>query len=145
VHDDLAAYEGPPDPARRGNVCSRVVFERGDVERALAAADLVVEGTYITAAVHQSPLEPHAALAAVGDDGRLTVWASTQAPFALRAALADILRLPREQIRVVATQVGGGFGAKIAPVVEHICAVLALKAGKPVRLVHTREEELAYG
>src|SRR2546422_114880 len=85
------APAGPPDPGRSGNVCGRVLFERGDVERALAEAEVVLEETYVTRAVHQSPIEPHGGLAELGEDGRLTVWATTQAPFSLRARLAEAL------------------------------------------------------
>lgn len=145
LHADLSAYTGPSDPGRRGNVCARVLFERGDVEAALRDADLVVEETYTTASVHQSPIEPRAAMAVTDAAGRITVWSSTQSPFGMRAALADALAMPLSQIRVVGTHVGGGFGSKIELAGEHICAAVARKARRPVRMVYSREEELAYG
>jgi CO/xanthine dehydrogenase Mo-binding subunit len=145
VHDDLGAYGGPPDRARGGNICCSVLFERGDVARALGEADVVVEGTYTTTTVHQSPLEPRVAMAEVDANSRVTVWSSSQSPFGMRAALAGVMQVPLTQVRVVGTQVGGGFGSKIELVVEHVAALLARKARRPVKCVLSREEELAYG
>src|SRR5207244_9751478 len=88
---------------------------------------------------------PPGGLAELGEDGRLTVWATTQAPFSLRARLAEALQWPESRIKVVVTAVGGGFGCKIDLSVEHIAAILAIKSGRPVKLIQTREEELAYG
>ena len=145
LHDDLNAYGGPSDLGREGNVCVRVLLERGDVERALTNSDLVVEQVYFAPSVHQSPIEPRAALAEWDANGRLNVWATTQGGFATRAQLADVFQIPVSQIRVVSTTVGGGFGSKIELKVEHIAAALARKARRPVKLVNSRAEELSYG
>ncbi len=145
VHDDVAALAGPDALIRWGNVCSQVVLERGDVADAFARADRVVEGTYAAHSVHQTPMEPRAAVAEVDARGRLTVHASTQHPFGVRHQLHEGLGLPYADIRVVTETVGGGFGAKLEANVEMYAAVLARKTGRPVRLVNSREEDLASG
>jgi len=136
-----------PDPrgiseAGRSNVAARIDHRVGDVEQALAAADLVVERTYHLPRVQASHIEPHVAVSWLDEDERLVVRTSTQVPFHLRRILARILELPEARIRVIKPRVGGGFGDKQEMVLEDIVAVLTLRTGKPVRLEFTREEEL---
>ncbi|MEK7847548.1 MAG: molybdopterin cofactor-binding domain-containing protein, partial [Chloroflexota bacterium] len=114
----------------------------GDVEVGFREADVVVEDTFRTRMVHQGYLEPQAAVARVGPDGRITVWASTQGNFSLRAQLASILEVPSSRIRVVPVEVGGGFGGKLMTLVELPAVLLARQTGRPVKMVLTREEVL---
>ena len=123
------------------NVASRAEFERGDVEAGFESADIVLEKTFRTTMVHQSYMEPRAAVSEVAPDGKVTVWGSTQGSFALRQLLAEVMDLPLSRVRVVPMEVGGGFGGKGTPVAAPICAVLARKANQPVKLVLTRTEE----
>ncbi|MFN7085982.1 MAG: xanthine dehydrogenase family protein molybdopterin-binding subunit, partial [Burkholderiales bacterium] len=130
VHDDAP-----------GNVAHQFNFERGDVDAGFKASDVVVEGTW------ESARQWHAALETIGcvaqwTGERVTLWCNTQTPFLARGRYAVALGLPESRVRVIQTEVGGGFGGKSGDDnASVICALLAKKAGKPVRLVHTREEE----
>jgi CO/xanthine dehydrogenase Mo-binding subunit len=142
VHEDWATYDALPIIRRERNICAHTSLVRGDVDAAFARADLVLEEHYEVAMVHQGYLEPRAALAEALPDGRLTVWSTTQLPFLIRDNLATILDLPLGRIRVVATTIGGGFGAKLRVLLEPFCAVLAMRSGRPVRMTMSVEEAL---
>ena len=119
----------------------------GDPDAILASSDLVHEARYVANEVTHAAMEPHSTLAVfeidaqTGDQGRLTVWSSTQVPYYLQHKLALVLGMPMSQIRVVKPLVGGGFGGKseINPL-EIMAAVAARKAKAPVRITYTREE-----
>jgi carbon-monoxide dehydrogenase large subunit len=105
--------------------------------------DVVVQQRIVNQRVAPCPMEPRAAAAAWGPDGRLTQWASTQAPNSLRGQLAGFLGVAEEQVRVIAPDVGGGFGAKAAFYVEdQMLGWIARKVGRPVRWVETRTESM---
>ncbi len=116
----------------------------GDVEAAMAEAEVTVDETYTTAMYHNNPMEPHAttALWDPAGEGRLTLWDSTQGVHPTRAALASVFGLEEARIRVVCPYVGGGFGAKGQPHVNVVLAALAARAlpGRPVRLALTRQQ-----
>ena len=134
--------EGEEVVASSPNVTNRMCFERGDLERGYAEADAVVERVFRTASVHQSYIEPHASLIDPDPMGNgMTVYCSTQAPFFIRDAIAGVLRMPQDQVRVIGTPVGGGFGAKFV-LYEPLLALAAVQHQRPVRLVMTRTEEM---
>ena len=85
-------------------------------------------------------MEPHATLVAVRG-GTITVWTCSQEVFELRTVMAALFGVPESKMRVICTKVGGGFGGKIEPRLEPITIALALKSGKPVKIVMTRTEE----
>jgi CO/xanthine dehydrogenase Mo-binding subunit len=122
------------------NVASRIVFERGDPEAAFAAADVVVERSYRTQTVHQGYIEPHAVVARTNADGQSVVWCCTQGPFMVRAYCAAVLGLELSQLKVIPSEIGGGFGGKTTVYVEPLAILLSRKAGRPVKLVMSREE-----
>jgi CO/xanthine dehydrogenase Mo-binding subunit len=122
------------------NVASRVVFARGDAEAALAKCDVVVERTYRTQTVHQGYIEPHAVVARTNPDGQSVVWCCTQGPFMVRAYCAAVLGLELSQIKVIPSEIGGGFGGKTTVYVEPLAVLLSRKAGRPVKMVMSREE-----
>jgi 4-hydroxybenzoyl-CoA reductase alpha subunit len=127
--------------AKDGNVCKRVDLKFGDPERALAEADVVVEGDYHFASTTHAAIEPHCAMAEFDARGRLTVWSATQVPHYLHRALARVLELPEDRIRVIQPTVGGAFGGKSEPFDLEFCvAKLAMKTGRPVKILYTREE-----
>src|SRR5439155_9808089 len=95
-----------------GNISSQVSFKRGDVEQGFKEADIVVEGRWFSASVHQGYIEPHAALAAFDAAGNVFIWNTTQGQFYIRDTVARMLKLPISKVRVVASEIGGGFGAK---------------------------------
>jgi 4-hydroxybenzoyl-CoA reductase alpha subunit len=126
----------------KGNISWRLYQDLGDVEEGFRQADCIREDRFVTGSQCHVPLEPHAAVAQFSRDGGLTMWASTQRPFALSWDLADALGLPPSKVRVIKPQVGGGFGGKMEPsAVDFSAAYLARKTGRPVKVVLTREEE----
>lgn len=108
---------------------------------ALKAADVTVEGTFTTAFVEHAYIEPEAGFAQL-KDGRVEIHACTQAPVMDLESLADILGMPRSDIRVIPTGCGGGFGSKLDISVQPYLALGALKTGKPVRINYSRTESM---
>ena len=139
VHPELADYEGYGFTLGH-NVSTLLDADRGDVDQAFKDADVVVEDVYRSQGINQGFLEPMACVADVEPSGRLVVYASTQGPYQIRAALSAVLEIPVSRIRVVPMELGGGFGAKLRLVFEGFPALLAMKTGRPVKLVNTREE-----
>jgi CO/xanthine dehydrogenase Mo-binding subunit len=139
VSDNDAAYFDLR-PQQGTNVCHRFRIVHGDAAAAFAQADVVVEGTFATAAAQQAPMEPHATLARWQGD-RLELWTATQTPFNVRQDVAGVFGIPEERVRVVSPPMGGSFGAKTFVHLEAVTAALARKAQRPVRCVLTRAEE----
>ena len=139
VHPELESYEGYGFTLGH-NVSTLLDADRGDVEQAFEDADVVVEDVYRSQGINQGFLEPMACVADVEPNGRLVIYASTQGPYQIRAGLAAALEIPVSRIRVVAMELGGGFGAKLRLAFEAFPALLAIKTGRPVKLVNTREE-----
>ena len=134
-----AAYFGMR-PIPGTNICHRYSLRHGDIERGFAEAEHVFEATFHTPSAQHVALEPHAAVA-VFEDGDLVVYTGTQSPFNVRDALAEMFRLPPERVRVIVPTLGGSYGSKVFPQVEPIAAALAWKAGRPVKVVLSRDEE----
>ncbi|MFN3761942.1 MAG: xanthine dehydrogenase family protein molybdopterin-binding subunit, partial [Anaerolineae bacterium] len=128
-------------PIENNIACMRQI-EEGDVDRAFAEADVVVEGTFRTHRIYHMQLEPKTAVCRPEPDGGLTVWTTTQSIHNVRILLGQIFGIPLSKINVIRIPVGGTFGSGIqmnTPI--PICAALALKAGRPVKLSLTREED----
>lgn len=126
---------------RKDNVLVRGRVVRGDVEKALAEADVTVEDTYDTGFVEHAHIEPEAGFARrVGDT--IEVQACTQSPYMDRHDLAKILGLPLESLRVIPTAVGGGFGAKLDLSVQPFVAIAAWHLREPVRMTYSRTESI---
>ena len=111
----------------------------GDLEAAEREADVVVEGAYAFPMVTQFAIEPHAFMAAPNGDG-IVVWSAIQHPNWLQRVIADLVRLPLSKVRIIAPDPGGGFGGKQHAKYEPLVAFMALRLGRPVRLVLTLEE-----
>jgi CO/xanthine dehydrogenase Mo-binding subunit len=128
------------------NITYHFALERGDVDAGFARSDVVVEHTWQSARQYHSAIETIGSVAEWDTHGRVTIWVNTQTPFLSRARYAFALDLAERDVRVIQTEVGGGFGGKSGddnnPVV---CAVLARVAGRPVQLINTREEEFLAG
>ncbi len=103
-------------------------------------ADVVVKGRYVSDASQGVPIEPRAVVAQWQGD-KVTIWSSTQVPYAARAGVAQTLAIPEADVRVVVPLLGGGFGAKCDLHFEAQVAAIARAAKRPVRLVFSREEE----
>jgi isoquinoline 1-oxidoreductase len=118
-------------------------YSRGSIETGLAAADHKLQATYTIAYIAHAPLEPRAAVAE-WKEGKLTVWTGTQQPFRVRGELALAFDVPQEKVRVIAPDMGSGYGGKHTAEAAIEAARLAKAAGKPVKLVWTREEEFTW-
>ncbi len=151
-YEPLHAYLDPAEAAVRhdppihpgnkhGNVSKHVRLEFGDVDAALAGARHLVEDDYEFHGTAHAPIEMHCAVARLGGDGVLTVWSSTQIPHYVHRALASVLQLPPHRIRVIQPEIGGAFGGKSDPFAFEFCAaLLAMRTGRPVKFLLTREE-----
>ena len=142
IHPEWEQDWMAPIVRRQGNVLNHVSLERGDVAAAFARADIIVEDTFHTHMVHQASLEGRVAVATVDPEGHVHVISSHQYPFGLRQDLSDILSIPLGKIRVTIAGLGGGFGGKLYAGVEPYCVLLSERTGRPVKIQHTREEEL---
>ena len=140
LHERMRASGDEPLPEGPTNLASRREMGRGDVAAGFAAADAVVEREFRTPMVHQGYIEPHAVLARTGEDGRAVVYCCTQGPFMVRAFSAKVLGVATDTIKVVPTEIGGGFGGKTTVYLEPLAILLSRKSGRPVKMVMTREE-----
>jgi xanthine dehydrogenase molybdenum-binding subunit len=131
---------------KTGNlVVDPILVKRGDVDKGFAEADLILEGTYEMGRPTPAYMEPNVCVCQ-WDDDRLTVWISTQTPFMVRGILAEVLGLPHHKVRVLVDHMGGGFGAKQDLFQsEFLCALLAQRTGRPVRMEFTRKETFLGG
>ena len=140
LHDDMFTKGVTPKPGKASNVAAKHVMGRGDAAAAFKAADVIIEGRYQTAAVHQGYIEPHACVASWGADGQSTIWCSSQGQFLVRAMVAKILNMPLSDIKVIPAEIGGGFGGKTTVYLEPVALALSRKCGRPVKIVMSREE-----
>ncbi len=140
VHPDWQSYSASSSLGRDGNVLGRSTIVKGDADAAMAGADVVVRGRYVADASQGAPIEPRAVLAQWTGD-KVTVWTSTQVPFAARDGIAHTLGIPQTHVRVIVPLLGGGFGSKCDFHFEGHVAALARAARRPVKLVFSRKEE----
>ena len=114
---------------------------KGDVDGAFEQADVIIEGVYRPQAIEHCPLETQVAMAVPEADGRMTVYTCTQAMYFSLGVVAAHLEWPLNRLKLVGGTVGGGFGGKVDTATETVCALLAIKAERPVKWRFTREEE----
>ncbi len=141
IHENWESYTAIPNLGRHGNVSSSGRVQWGDVEQGLAQADYVFENRFDVSMAHQVYIEPRAAAAKVEADGRISVWTTTQGIFPMRDNLALIFAMPMHKVRVIPTEIGGGFGGKIAPVTEPAAILLAQKTRRPVKITYKRDDD----
>ena len=140
--DELFTYL-KEHPSRGRGFGGRGRDVRGSVKEGMQAADRTVEASYTVAYIAHAPLEPRAAVAEWAD-GKLTVWTGTQRPFGVRGELASALGVASEKVRVIVPDTGSAYGGKHTGEAAVEAARLAKGAGKPVKLVWTREEEFTW-
>jgi carbon-monoxide dehydrogenase large subunit len=142
--DVLAALENGAPLVHSGlgtNECYVWKLEPQDVEQAIAAADVVVTRTYRQPRLIPNAIEPRGALAQVGPTGEITLWSATQVPHVLRFGISVVSGTPESKIRVIAPDVGGGFGSKLNVYAEEALVVaLAARLGRPVKWIEERSE-----
>ncbi|MDX8501601.1 xanthine dehydrogenase family protein molybdopterin-binding subunit [Mesorhizobium sp. VK4C] len=127
-------------PVKPSNVSKRTQYGHGDVHDGFAKADFVVERSFKTEQTHQGYIEPHACVASVNPDGTADLWVCTQGHFVYRQHCAQLLGLEVSKLRVTSSEIGGGFGGKTHVWAEPVALALSRKAGRPVKLVMTRDE-----
>jgi len=144
VHPDLGNYAVAPFifPRPGTNISNHFKVRKGNMDEGWAQADLIYEHTYRVPQVQHVPLEPHITVAQMDGNGKITLWSSSQSPFAQRNLIAKALGISHSMLRVITPYVGGGFGAKAGVSMEGACVALAMKAkGRPVKLRMSRKEE----
>jgi CO/xanthine dehydrogenase Mo-binding subunit len=124
-----------------GNVCYRYHIDRGELEAVFGHAEHVVEGEYTFPAVYQYAMETHTVVAQVEGE-EITLWASCQHPFLVRAEIAALFQVPIANVRIVVPYLGGGFGSKSYTKMEPVTVALARKAGRPVRIQNRVSESM---
>ena len=146
IHPDVNSYPGLPKPlARPSNAFVNDIFTRGNIAEGFAQSDVVVENTFTVSRVHQAFLEPHCCLVWIDDQDRVQMWSPNKAPQGLKESMSAALNIAKEKIRVNPVVIGGDFGGKGAPIDEPICYLLALRTGRPVKMVMEYREEFVAG
>ena len=128
------------DPTKGTNIANHFEFKLGDVEAGFQEADIIVEKETSTVAVHQGYIEPHCGTAQWHEDGSLTIWSSSQGQFMVRDYTARLVGVPVSKVKAIQMEIGGGFGAKLTVYMEPLAALLARKAGAPVKMAMNRAE-----
>ncbi|MFQ5841163.1 MAG: xanthine dehydrogenase family protein molybdopterin-binding subunit [Thermodesulfobacteriota bacterium] len=145
IHESLLDYtrSSKLHPIKGTNICDHIELINGDVEQGFREADFVFEDTFTAQMAHHVPLECRVAIVQFNADESIVVWTSDQAPYGARSLLANALKVPESQIRIIVPPyIGGGFGGKLRLTGLMCCVALAWKARyRPVKLVLTREEE----
>jgi CO/xanthine dehydrogenase Mo-binding subunit len=144
LHPELGEYEVPNFifPVAGTNIANHFKIRKGDVEATWEKCAAIVEHTFHIPHVQHVPIEPHVAIAKVEENGKVTLWAASQSPFAQRNLIAKALDKSESDVRVIAPYVGGGFGCKAGVTMEAMPVAIATKTkGRPVKLLLTREEE----
>ena len=142
LHDHLYTRSSAiKDPdTTPSNIYQREIEEIGDVAQGFAEADLVLEREFRTPMVHQGYIEPPACLAQWQSVGQSTIWTTTQGHFIIRQLVARMIEMEQSALRVIPTEIGGGFGGKTTPYCEALALMLSKLSGKPVKMTMTREE-----
>jgi len=144
IFDPLEAMKPGADPIVHGedNIMMSKMYRSGDVEAAIASADVVIENTYRTQWAEHAFLETEGGVGLVGDDGGITVYSSCQAPHRDRMQIARALGIPESMVRVITPYIGGAFGAKDEAHVQIHAGLLAHAAQRPVHLIRDRRESM---
>ena len=129
----------------KDNIFKSFLMEKGSVDEAWQNAAWIIEGEYHTGAQEQLYIEPNGVVAQAGDTSGLTVWGSMQCPFYMQKALVALTGLPPENVRVIQAETGGAFGGKeeYPSILAGHAALLAMKSGRPVKMIYDRMEDMA--
>ena len=132
----------PDDEDTPSNIAFKLEINKGDLEAGFKEADIILENTYQTQKVSHGFIEPFAAVASVEANNTVTIWTQSQGIFLARQMIARYLDLPQNRVKVVPVEIGGAFGGKTYQPLSPLCALLAMKSGRPVRMEMTRDEVL---
>ena len=146
IHDRINEYIGLPQQVEEPtNRFVRSVFEKGNIAKGFAEADMVFEHSFLAPWVHQGFMEPHTCLVEIDDAGKAQVWVNNKAPFGLRGQVAEAAELEPTQIRINPVYIGGDFGGKGDFMDVPICYFLAKASHRPVKMVMSYVEEFMAG
>ena len=140
LHEDMFTNGYDEKPSKASNIATRVEMKMGDVDAGFADADVIVEREFRTPTAHQGYIEPHACTVTYSEDGQSMVWCCTQGHFDVRTLTAKVLGLDLGKLKVIASEIGGGFGGKTVIYQEPVALVLSKKSGRPVKMVMERDE-----
>ncbi|HWN68057.1 MAG TPA: xanthine dehydrogenase family protein molybdopterin-binding subunit [Haliangium sp.] len=132
------------DPAASPRTFKSIHIAKGDLDAGMATADVILEGEYRTGHHEQLYIETNGVIAVPEDDGSMTIYGSLQCPYYVHAAVKTVLALPDDKVRVIQAETGGGFGGKedYPSVIASHAALLAHKAGRPVKIIYDRHEDM---
>jgi CO/xanthine dehydrogenase Mo-binding subunit len=146
LHPDVNSYIGLPKPLDKpSNAFARDTWSKGNIDEGFTQADLIIENTFTVPRQHQAYLEPHSCLVWLDAQERLQVWASSKVPYQVKEQLSVALGLPKERIRLNPVAIGGDYGGKGSPMDIPLAYFLAVRTGRPVRMVMDYVEELTAG
>ena len=143
VSDPVQARKADaPDIHENGNLLKHIKVRKGDLEVGFEEADIILEDTYHTAITEHAFLEPECAIARLTDEGRIEVYVGSQIPYADRSQIARCLDMAEDEVRVIGTLIGGGFGGKEDIAGQIHAAMLAKATGRPVKILYDRHESM---
>lgn len=143
VSDPVQAREAEaPDVHESGNLLKHIKVRKGDLEAGFEEADIILEDTYHTAITEHAFLEPECSIARLTDEGRIEVYVGSQIPYADRSQIARCLGIADDEVRVIGTLIGGGFGGKEDIAGQIHAAMLAKATGRPVKILYDRHESM---
>jgi CO/xanthine dehydrogenase Mo-binding subunit len=146
LHPEVNSYIGLPRPLEHpSNAFVRDTWSKGNLDEGFAQADLIIENTFTVPRQHQAYLEPHSCLVCIDAQGRLQIWASSKVPYQVKEQLSVALGLPKERIRLNPVAIGGDYGGKGSPMDIPLAYFLAVRSGRPVKMVMDYVEELTAG
>ena len=140
LDENLFTANLPEQPDKPSNIAAKVGFARGDVDAGFAEADEIVELDCHVPTAHQGYIEPHACVATVNEGGQTTIWTCTQGHFEFRTMTARILEMPLSDLKVIPSEIGGGFGGKLLVYLEPVAVLMSRRSGRPVKMVMGRDE-----
>jgi CO/xanthine dehydrogenase Mo-binding subunit len=146
LHPEVNSYIGLPRPLENAsNAFVRDTWSKGNIDVGFAQADLVIENTFTVPRQHQAYLETHSCLVWIDDQGRIQIWASSKVPYQVKEQLSVALGIPKERIRLNPVAIGGDYGGKGSPMDIPLAYVLAVRSGRPVKMVMDYVEEFTAG
>jgi CO/xanthine dehydrogenase Mo-binding subunit len=146
LHPEVNSYIGLPRPLETlSNAFARDMWSKGNIDQGFAQADLIIENTFTVPRQHQAYLETHSCLVWLDDQGRVQIWASSKVPYQVKEQLSVALRLPKERIRLNPVAIGGDYGGKGSPMDIPLAYFLAVRTGRPMKMVMDYIEEFTAG
>jgi len=146
LHPEVNSYRGLPRPLENpSNAFVWDTWRKGNIEEGFAQADLIIENTFTVPRQHQAYLETHSCLVWIDDQGRVQVWASSKVPYQVKEQLSVALGLPKERIRLNPVAIGGDYGGKGSAMDIPLAYFLAMRSGRPVKMVMDYIEEFTAG